>query len=334
VLNFYGGADEKMSHVWKREIADYIGLALAGIYELTNFLREVADEAEETDLADTIKNVIIGRLTTLRDSLVEVLRLLTGGEGREAPQQTEELEVQEVAWTEVDWEKIILDYPEWRRVREHLPSSELLADIVELLEVVDNSPIFKRICRLFGLSTNLSVVEYFREEIEERIDLIARIVDEKVAEEKGRWQSVKTREGLPRLRDSGLGTLKGKALRFFRESREIIEKYLPMAVERPINMGTLAELFKDAVVKGNWDEVKVYWEKINEIGELVLEYLRERLQDESLTGVHRDKLKADVDSLAGSLEHLVGVISELGLALKPTPNRSVRKFALLRRLVS
>jgi hypothetical protein len=322
-----------MSRVWKREIADYIGLALAGIYELTNFLKEVADEAKGTDLADTIENAIIGRLTTLRDSLVEVLRLLTGGEGREAPQQTEELEVQEVAWTEVDWEKIILDYPEWGRIREHLPSSKLLADIVELLEVVDNSPTFKRICRLYGLPTNLSIVEYFREEIEERIDLIVRIVDEKVAEEKGRWQSVRTREGLPRLRDSGLGTLKGQALRFFRESREIIKKYLPMVVERPVNMEALAELFKDAVVKGNWDEVKAYWEKINEIGELVLEYLRGQLQDESLTDVQWDELKADADNLAGSLERLAGVISELGLALKTAANRPVRKFALLRRFV-
>jgi hypothetical protein len=322
-----------MSQVWKREIADYIGLSLAGIYELTNFLKEVADEAEGTDLADTIENAIIGRLTTLRDSLVEVLRLLTGGEGREAPQQTEELEVQEMAWTEVDWEKIILDYPEWGRIREHLPSSKLLADIVELLEVVDNSSTFKRICRLYGLPTNLSIVEYFREEIEERIDLIVRIVDEKVAEEKGRWQSVRTGEGLPRLRDSGLGTLKGKALRFFREAREIIKKYLPMVVERPINMEALAELFKDAVVKGNWDEVKAYWEKINEIGELVLEYLRGQLQDESLTDVQWDELKADADNLAGSLERLAGVISELGLALKTAANRPVRKFALLRRFV-
>jgi hypothetical protein len=323
-----------MSHVWKREIADYIGLALAGIYELTKFLREVADEAEGTDLADTIENAIIGRLTTLRDSLVEVLRLLTGGGGREAPQQTEEVEVREVAWTEVDWEKIILDYPEWGRVWEHLPSSKLLEDIAKLLEVVDNSPIFKRICRLFGLPTNLSIVEYFREEIKDRIDLIVRIVDEKVAEEKGRWQGVKTGEGLPRLHGSSLGTLKGKALRFFRKSREIIEKYLPMAVERPINMGALAELFKDAVVKGNWDEVKVYWEKINEIGELVLEYLRGQLQDESLTDVQWDKLKADADNLSGSLERLAGVISELGLALATATNRSVRKFALLRRFVS
>jgi hypothetical protein len=322
-----------MRQVWKREIANYIGLSLAGIYELTNFLKKVADEAERTDLADTIENAIIGRLTTLRDSLVEVLRLLTGGEGREAPQQTEELEVQEVAWTEVDWEKIILDYPEWGRIQEHLPSSKLLADIVELLEVVDNSPIFKRICRLYGLPTNLSIVEYFREEIEERIDLIVRIVDEKVAEEKGRWQSVRTREGLPRLRGSGLGTLKGQALRFFREAREIIKKYLPMVVERPINMEALAELFKDAVVKGNWDEVKAYWEKINEIGELVLEYLRGQLQDESLTDVQWDELKADADNLAGSLERLAGVISELGLALKTAANRPVRKFALLRRFV-
>jgi hypothetical protein len=87
-------------------------------------------------------------------------------------------------------------------------------------------------------------------------------------------------------------------------------------------------------VKGNWDEVKVYWEKINEIGELVLEYLRGQLQDESLTDVQRDKLKADADNLAGSLGRLAGVISELGLALKPATNRSVRKFALLHRLVS
>ena len=323
-----------MRQVWKREIANYIGLALAGIYELTNFLKEVADEAEGTDLADTIENAIIGRLTTLRESLVGVLRLLTGSEGHEAPQQTEELEVQEVAWTEVDWEKIILDYPEWRRVREYLPSSELLADIVKLLEVVDNSPIFKRICRLFGLPTNLSIVEYFQEEIEERIDLIVRIVEEKVEEEKGRWQSVKTREGLPRLHGSSLSTLKGKALRFFRESREIIEKYLAMAIERPINMEALAELFKDAVVKGNWDEVKAYWGKINEIGELVLEYLRGRLQDEGLTDVQWGELKADADNLAGSLERLAGVISGLGLALTTAANRSVRKFALLRRLVS
>lgn len=322
-----------MSHVWKREIADSIGVALAGIYELTKFLMEVAGEAEGTDLADTIKNTIIGRLTTLRDSLVGVLRLLTGGEGREAPQQTEELEVQQVAWTEVDWEKIILDYPEWRRVREYLPSSELLADIVKSLEWVDNSPTFKRICRLFGVPADLSTVKYFREEIKERIDLIVRIVDEKVAEEKDRWQGVKTGEGLPRFHGSGLGTLKRKALRFFRESREIIEKYLPKAVERPINMKALEELFKDAVVKGNWDEVKVYWEKINEIGELVLEYLRGQLQDESLTDVQWDKLKADADNLAGRLESLAGVISELGLALKTATNRSVRKFVLLRRFV-
>jgi hypothetical protein len=239
-----------MSHVWKKEIADYIGLALAGIYELTNFLREVADEAEGTDLADTIENAIIGRLTILRDSLVEVLRLLTGGEGREAPQRTEEPEVREIAWTEVDWEEIILDYPEWRRVREHLPSSKLVADMVKLLKVVDNSPTFKEVCRRFRVPDNLSTAEYFEEEIKEWIDLIAGIVDQKIAEEKDRWQSIKTREGLPRFHGSGLGTLKGKALRFFRESREIIEKYLSEVIKQPIDMNALATLYKDALVEG------------------------------------------------------------------------------------
>ncbi|MDT7877221.1 MAG: hypothetical protein RQ862_01535 [Candidatus Caldarchaeales archaeon] len=34
-----------MSRVWKREIANYIGLALASTYELKRFLEEVAEEA-------------------------------------------------------------------------------------------------------------------------------------------------------------------------------------------------------------------------------------------------------------------------------------------------
>jgi len=323
-----------MSRVWKREIANYIGLALASTYELKRFLEEVAEKAGGTDLADTIENEVIGRLITLRDSLVEVLRLLAGSEGHEAPRQAEEVEVQEVPWTEVDWEKVILDYPAWGQVRKHLPSSELVADIARLLKEVDNSPAFKRICRLFSVPPNLSTVKYFEEEIKEWIDLIAGVVDQKIAEEKGRWQSIKIGEGLPRLHDSGLGTLKGKTLKLFRESREIIEEHLSKVAERPINIEALAELFKEAVVKGNWDEVKVYWEKINEIGELVLEYLRGQLQDESLTDVQRDKLKADADKLADSLERLAGVISELGLALGEVTNRLVRRFAFLRRLVS
>jgi hypothetical protein len=113
-----------------------------------------------------------------------------------------------------------------------------------------------------------------------------------------------------------------------------LKNALPEVVKRPINMDALAALYEGAVVNGIWDEVKNYWEKINELGELVLKYLRKRLQAESLTDVHLDKLKADVDRLARSLEHLAGVISELGLALETVPNRSVRKFALLRRLVS
>jgi len=319
------------SPTWKREISEYIGLALAGIYELRNFLMDIAREATESDLPNTIEE-IIGRLDTMRGNLVDMLQVLVVRGEQEEVRPTGEEEVREVAWTEINWEEVILDYPDWELVKKCLPTSDFMEETMRLLQRVDNSQVFKQICLIFGFPQNLSVARYFQEEIKERVDSIIEIVDEKLLEERKHWARIREEELPPPRYEGTLNTLKENALRLFKESQEIIEKYLSeVKGEKAINLVALQSLFEDAVMGEDWEEIKSLWETFDGIGGLVLKYLDEQLKNPQLAGPQTDVLETDKETLSSNLQRLAGAVGALGLVLGKAIN--TWKFILLRRLI-
>jgi hypothetical protein len=335
---------------WKEEIAFHIFFALASIDKLMKILTLVKDvlpraqKLEPVVARPFIDHVerSLGELSKFRERLKEMFRMLapqgisTISTGEEPIAEGEIGGKGEVInWQDVDWDKTIVDNPDWWQLKRLLPKLDDIVGVINLLADVEE------------FMENLSVpykpdppfADYFSDTVFESLNQILDIIinkGETVSRGEGvRGDILEARQGKelsPHRYGGDSNTLKGEVLRFFEESQGIIEKYLPeMEGAKPINLGALKSLFENAVMEGNWEEIKSLWRKFDEFGELVLKHLEKRLRGTQLTDQQRDALETDRENLSNSLQRLAEVVGALGLTIEKAID--FWRLILLRRLI-
>jgi len=179
---------------WKREIATNILSALEAIDSLGRDLvallervvqQEEGQEQKQKQEKEKEKVFVVNTLLSMldwlvifRDALGAMLRVLTAFR---LSVSAEEVKVEE--WLGIDWERRILDKPDWSAVRSCIPSPSQVKSAERALQEVDeyikqNPALFGD----FGVSSGESFAERFRFGVAGRIAAIARIVGEKLGE--------------------------------------------------------------------------------------------------------------------------------------------------------
>jgi hypothetical protein len=171
---------------WKTEIATNILSALEAIDSLGRdfvaLLERVVqrEEGQEQEKVFVV-NVLISMLDWLvifRNALGAMLRILTAFR---LSVSAEEVKAEE--WQGIDWERHILDKPDWWAVRSCIPSPNEVKRMERELQKVDEY--IKQNSELFGdfvVSSGESFAERFRFGVAGRIAAIAGIVGEKLGE--------------------------------------------------------------------------------------------------------------------------------------------------------
>jgi hypothetical protein len=335
---------------WKEEIAFHIFFALASIDKLMTILTLVKDvlpraQRLEAVVASHFINHVersLSEVSKLRERLKEIFRVL-------APQgistiSTGEEPVAEgeiggkgkvINWQDVDWGKTIVDNPDWGQLQRLLPKLDdimsAMNSLMDVEEFMENLPV--------PYKPDPPFADYFSDTVFESLNQILSIIRRKGETVprregiRGDFLGARQEKGLPPRRYEGdFNTLKGEVLRFFEESQEIIEKYLSeMEEAKPINLGALKSLFANAVMEGNWEEIKSLWGKFDEFGELVLKHLEKRLRGTQLTAQQRDALETDRENLLNSLHRLAEAVGALGLTIEK--EIAFWRLILLRRLI-
>ena len=169
---------------WKTEIATNILSAVEAIDSLGRDLVALLDRIVRRGggkgevFAVTVLTSVLDWLVILRNSLAAMLRVLTAFR---LSVSAEEVKAEE--WQGIDWERHILDRPDWVAVRSCIPSPSGVKSIERELQEVDKyvreqGSDFDD----FVVSAGVSFAERFRFEVADRIAAIARIVGEKLGE--------------------------------------------------------------------------------------------------------------------------------------------------------
>jgi hypothetical protein len=178
--------------------------------------REQKKEKKKVFVATTLVSVL-DWLVIFRDALGAMLRVLTAFR---LSVSSEEVKVEE--WLGIDWERRILDKPDWSAVRSCIPSPSQVKSVERELQKVDEY--IKQNPALFGdfvVFSGESFAERFRFGVAGRIAAIARIVGEKLGEHRLSEMASEYHEG-----KENIERIKQEALLYLKKFVETLETIL------------------------------------------------------------------------------------------------------------
>jgi hypothetical protein len=228
---------------WKTEIATNILSALEAIDSLGRDLVALLDGVvrrgrgqEEVFVVTTLVSVLDG-LVILRNSLAAMLRVLTASR---LSVSAEEVKAEE--WQGIDWERHILDRPDWVAVRSCIPSPSGVKSIERELQEVgkyvrEQGSDFDD----FVVSAGESFAERFRFEVAGRIATIAMIVGEKLIEHRLSEMASEYYEG-----ERNIERVKESVLLYLDKFRETLETIL-IEVMPDEKVGGARQYFREIV---------------------------------------------------------------------------------------
>jgi hypothetical protein len=210
---------------WKTEIATNILSALEAIDSLGRDLVALLDgvvrreRGQEEVFAVTTLVSVLDELVILRNSLAAMLRVLTAFR---LSVSAEEVKAEE--WRGVDWERHILDRPDWSAVNSLIPFPSEVESIKRELRKVDES-----------------FAERFRFGVAERIATIAMIVGKKLIEHRLSEMASEHYEG-----ERDIERVKESVLLYLDKFRETLETIL-IGVMPDEKVGGARQYFREIV---------------------------------------------------------------------------------------